>query len=154
LGAWGGTVDRPDAHFDPRRVAAHELPAIPHLDALAELIGSNRSELAWLACKPQNDPDKESHYVAFEIRKKSGGTRLLAAPMPRLKSVQRRLLDRLISKLPLHESVHGFRKGRDILSGASVHVGKDVVISVDIKNFFPSFTFCRVSGYFRWLGYG
>lgn len=153
LGNWGGTKDRPDAHFDARRVASHELPAIPHLDALAELIGSNRSELAWLAMKPQDEPE-QSHYRVFEVRKKSGGTRLLAAPLPRLKSVQRRLLDRLICKLPLHDSTHGFRKGRDILSGATVHVGKDVVISVDIKDFFPSFTFRRVSGYFRWLGYG
>lgn len=152
-GAWGGTKDRPDPHFDARRVASHELPAIPHLDALAELIGSNRSELAWLAMKPQYEPE-QSHYRVFEVRKKSGGTRLLAAPLPRLKSVQRRLLDRLICKLPLHDSTHGFRKGRDILSGATVHVGKDVVISVDIKDFFPSFTFRRVSGYFRWLGYG
>lgn len=154
LGAWGGTKDRPDPHFDARRVASHELPAIPHLDALAELIGSNRSELAWLAIRPQPATAVQGHYALFEIRKKSGGTRLLAAPLPRLKSVQRRLLDRLIAKLPLHDSVHGFRKGRDILSGASVHVGKDVVISVDIKDFFPSFTFRRVAGYFRWLGYG
>ncbi|MBE7491615.1 MAG: RNA-directed DNA polymerase [Planctomycetes bacterium] len=150
----GGTPGHPDPYFDAGRVASHELPALTHLDALAELIETPRNELLWLAVKPPFSNKLWGHYHLFEVRKKSGGTRLLAAPMPRLKAVQRKLLDKLVSRLPVHGAAHGFRRGRGILSGANVHVGKDVLVCLDIKDFFPSFTFRRVSGYFRWLGYG
>jgi len=155
IGNVGGTREHPDPHFDASRVASHELPAIPHLDALAELLDTPRNELLWLTHRPIYEVGKPHvHYRVFEVRKKSGGTRLLAAPLPRLKQVQRKLLENLVSRLPVHSAAHGFRRGRGILSGANVHVGKDVLVCFDIKDFFPTFSFRRVSGYFRWLGYG
>ncbi len=155
IGNVGGDRQHPDPHFDASRMASHELPALPHLDALAELLNTPRNELQWLTHRPIYEVGKTHvHYRVFEVRKKSGGTRLLAAPLPRLKAVQRQLLDKLITRLPVHGAAHGFRRGRGILSGASVHVGKDVLVCFDIKDFFPTFSFRRVSGYFRWLGYG
>lgn len=155
IGNVGGNARHPDPRFDASRVASHELPALPHLDALAELIETPRNELLWLTHRPIYEIGKtHGHYRLFEVKKKSGGTRLLAAPLPRLKAVQRKLVDKLVSRLPVHGAAHGFRRGRGILSGANVHVGKDVLVCFDIKDFFPTFTFRRVSGYFRWLGYG
>jgi retron-type reverse transcriptase len=148
----GGTRDQPDQYTDVQKLRGNGLPEIDSLDGLSELLGATRNELVWLASRPHWDAP--AHYSMRQIPKKSGGTRLLMAPMPRLKAVQRAMHAKLISQLPVHESVHGFRKGRDALSAATPHVGKDVVISVDIENFFPSFTFRRVSGYFRTLGYG
>lgn len=150
----GGTSKRPDHHYDAAKVRVAGLPEIPHLDALAALVGVERNTLVWLAGKPLASEGCDSHYTIKAIDKPSGGQRLLMVPLPKLKAVQRALVDQLINKLPVHDAAHGFRKGRDVLSGASVHVGKDVVISLDIRDFFPSFTFRRVSGYFRSLGYG
>lgn len=150
----GGTTKEPDQHFKPDRVRAAGLPEIPHLDALAQLLGVERKTLVWLAAKPARGKYTDAHYTVKTIEKPSGGQRYLLVPLPKLKAVQRALVDKLINKLPVHDAAHGFRKGRDVLSGASVHVAKDVVISLDIREFFPSFTFRRVSGYFRSLGYG
>ena len=153
LDTMGGTREYPDRHYDAGRVASHGLPPITDLDALAAMLGIERNQVIWLTMQP-DESTTGSHYRLFEVRKKSGGTRVLAAPLPRLKSAQRALLEKLVTKLPIHSAAHGFRRGRDILTGASAHVGKDVLVSVDIKDFFPTFTFRRVSGYFRWMGYG
>ncbi|MCB9895983.1 MAG: RNA-directed DNA polymerase [Planctomycetes bacterium] len=148
----GGTRDNPDPYTDVMKLRSNGLPEIDSLDALAELVGSTRESLLFLAAR--SGWDRPAHYSLRQIPKKSGGTRLLMAPMPKLKAVQRALHGKLVQLLPVHEAAHGFRKGRDALSAATPHVGKDVVISVDIENFFPSFTFRRVAGYLRTLGYG
>ena len=43
--------------------------------------------------------------------------------------------------------------GRSILSNAAPHVGRDVVVNFDLKDFFPTLTWKRVKGKFRGLGY-
>ncbi|MBK8207727.1 MAG: RNA-directed DNA polymerase [Planctomycetes bacterium] len=150
----GGTRQHPDPYYDSAKVRAAGLPDLPHIDAMAEVLRVDRRTLVWLAAKPVPGDSLDSHYTLKEMPKSSGGTRLLMVPLPKLKAVQRALVEKLVNKLPIHEAAHGFRKGRDVLSGASEHVGKDVVICADIRDFFPSFTFRRVSGYFRSLGYG
>lgn len=142
-------LDRPDP-------ASLTLPA-PRADwvplgdqsALAALLGIQPTDLKyWLV-----GHHLDENYILREIPKKSGGTRLLMAPMPRLKALQRQLQQALVSRLPLSPSVHGFRRRHDVLTNAAVHVGKRVVVCMDIADFFPSFDLRRVCGYFRWLGY-
>jgi hypothetical protein len=94
-----------------------------------------------------------SHYRSFKIKKKTGGERLISAPMPRLKKLQRWILESVLDKVALHANAHGFRHGRSILSNAAPHAGAGVVVNVDLKDFFPSIRYGRVKGMFRWLGY-
>jgi RNA-directed DNA polymerase len=154
LGHLGGTRECPDPFYDPGKVAGHKLPDIPHLDELARLLGLTRNQLLRFAVRSNYDQPKGTHYLLHRIPKKSGGERLLMAPMPKLKAIQRRLNEALVQHLPVHPAAHGFRRGRNVKTGAEPHIGKDVVISMDIADFFPTFTFRRVSGYFRHLGYG
>lgn len=46
-----------------------------------------------------------------------------------------------------------FRPGRSILDNAALHVGKAVVVRIDLKDFFPSIVFRRVKGVFESFGY-
>lgn len=149
LEEFGGTLEAPARGGDPERAKQLGIESVPHADALAALLELQRGELLFWVIRRQYYDD----YVLRRIPKKSGGFRLLMMPMPRLKAVQRRLYQSLITKLPLNECVHGFRIGRSVLTNASVHVCKPVVICMDIKDFFPSFDLRRVCGYFRWLGY-
>jgi len=98
--------------------------------------------------------DRVEHYVTFAIPKRTGGERLIMAPKKRLKALQRRLNALLIDKLPTSEYAHGFRTGRSVRSNAAPHVGKRVVLRLDIKDFFPSIHFGRVRGLLIALGYG
>lgn len=51
-----------------------------------------------------------------------------------------------------HECAFGFRTGRNILENARVHTGRRHLLSLDIKDFFPSITVERVEQLFRDLG--
>lgn len=97
--------------------------------------------------------ERHSHYVTFALPKRGGGERLILAPKKRLKAVQRRLHSLLAEKLPVSPAVHGFRKGRSTLSNATPHVGKAVVIRLDLKDFFPHCTWQRVRGLLVAYGY-
>lgn len=98
--------------------------------------------------------DRVSHYVTFAVPKRSGGQRLIHAPKKGLKAVQRKLLSLLVEKLPVSPHAHGFVKGRSVRTGAQGHVGKAVVLRLDLKDFFPSVSHARVRGLLIALGYG
>jgi hypothetical protein len=93
------------------------------------------------------------HYVTFAIPKRSGGRRLIYAPKRRLKAIQRRLNALLVGKLPISQAAHGFRPGRSVASNAQPHVGKAVVIKLDLEDCFPSIHVGRVRGLLVSLGY-
>ena len=82
-------------------------------------------------------------YLNYDLPKKSGGKRQISAPSPILKKVQRGLLQ-LLYKEQLSESATGFVPGLNIADNAKRHVGNDVVVNADIKNFFPSTTYKQV----------
>jgi RNA-directed DNA polymerase len=98
--------------------------------------------------------ERAPHYVTFAIPKRSGGERLIMAPKQRLKAVQRRLNALLCAKLPASEHAHGFRRAHSVRTNAQPHVGKRVLLQLDIREFFPSIHFGRVRGLLLALGYG
>lgn len=79
--------------------------------------------------------------------------RLLEVPAPRLRRVQRTVLDEVIAGLPAHPAAHGFVPGRDVLTGAREHVGREVVVRADLSSFFASVTAGRVYRTLRALGH-
>jgi len=87
-------------------------------------------------------------YRKFEIRKRSGGTRTILAPMPGLARLQRTLLGVLETVYQPRQCVHGFVASKSILTNARQHLDKRYVLNVDLKDFFPSINFGRVRGMF------
>lgn len=55
-----------------------------------------------------------------------------------MRVLQYRILTRILDQVSVPEYIHGFERGKSIPVMAQAHVGKDVVISLDIKDFFPS----------------
>lgn len=94
-------------------------------------------------------------YTTFEIDKKSGSKRTIKAPEPRLKKLQSHLSHVLYQCLAETERDRGakpisfgFRKDRSITENASRHKRRRWVLNIDLEDFFPSFNFGRVRGYF------
>ncbi|HOT28457.1 MAG TPA: reverse transcriptase family protein [Candidatus Ozemobacteraceae bacterium] len=92
-------------------------------------------------------------YREIRVKKRSGGTRVLLEPTPELKKLQRCILHKLLRRLSAHESVHGFERGRSIVTNAQQHINKDLVISVDLKDFFPKTQARRIKEYFTFIGW-
>ncbi len=87
-------------------------------------------------------------YWTFTIPKKSGGTREIKCPVPRLKNIQRRLLRLIEAEYTPKSVVHGFVKSKGIKSNALNHIGRRYVLNIDLQDFFPSIHFGRVRGLF------
>ena len=97
----------------------------------------------------------EQRYTTFEIPKKSGGTRIIKAPNPKLKKLQTHLAHLLYECLREVESArdaktvsYGFRKDGKITDHAKNHKGRRYVLNLDLADFFPTFNFGRVRGFF------
>jgi retron-type reverse transcriptase len=136
---------------DDARLIAMGLPVFKTAAGLAAAMQISVGELRFLAYSRR--VSTVSHYQRFQIPKKTGGLRLISAPMPRLKRAQEWVLRQILEKVPLHDAAHGFRRGRSIVSNATPHVGADVVVNLDLQDFFPTITYRRVRGVFRKLGY-
>ncbi len=136
---------------DQERLQALGLPVYETPEQIAGAIGISVGQLRFLAFS--RPTSTISHYIRFKIPKKTGGERLISAPMPRLKNSQHWILVNILEKLELHEAAHGFRRDRSIVSNAQPHVGADVIINFDLKDFFPSISYKRVKGLFQSFGY-
>lgn len=113
----------------------------------------------------------ENCYETFSIPKKSGGQRVINAPQEPLKSLQKKLSKKLWEyelflrnkNHKVNTISHAFEPKYDythpngevsmvkktIISNAKVHRNKKYVLNVDLEDFFGSFHFGRVKGFFE-----
>jgi hypothetical protein len=125
---------------------------VDDLAALADFLGIDGDQLDWFADRREinrhaRDPRlRHYHYTWLPHR-------LIEAPKPRLRALQRRLLDEVVGRLPVHHSVHGFVPGRDAHTFAQAHAGQTMVVRMDLRSFFSSVTAARVYGVLRSAGY-
>ncbi len=133
------------------RLQSYGLPVCGKTEQIATTMGITVGQLRFLAFSRKTSTI--SHYIRFKIPKKTGGERLISAPMPRLKNAQHWILVNILEKLELHDTAHGFRRDRSIVSNAQPHVRSDVIINFDLKDFFPSISYKRVKGLFHSFGY-
>ncbi len=147
-GVSAGLADRTS---DPAALAKLGLPALSTPAEAAAALGIPVPRLRWLAF--HSEAATVSHYVRFLIPKKSGGTREISAPQPKLAAAQRWIFQNILSKVPAEAPAHGFVPGRSTVTNAAPHVRRAVVVNMDLKDFFPSITFPRVRGVFERLGY-
>lgn len=95
----------------------------------------------------------ECFYAQKSIPKRSGGYRLLEIPALELKSIQRWILDNILKNISVSKFAMGFRDHKSIVDNAKVHLNKQCVINMDIKDFFPSISFEQVFRIFYYFGY-
>jgi RNA-directed DNA polymerase len=133
------------------------VPAITTPAELASFLEVGPGELDWFAdiqgrertCRVEALRQYRYRWVA----KPSGSFRLIEAPKPRLKAIQRRLLDEVLVHIPAHESAHGFRPGRSITTFAAPHIGQAIVLRMDLRDFFVSITSAGVFAIYLTAGY-
>ena len=157
VGLSGRLADRPAMWPAPGPPSGWDVPSITTPAALAEWLELTPGELAWFADVQGRgravSREPLRHYFYTWRPKPSGPARLIEAPKPRLKALQRRVLDGILAAIPPHEAAHGFLPGRSIRTFAAPHVGRDVVVKLDLRDFFPSVTSARVVAMFLTAGY-
>ncbi|NIK93095.1 RNA-directed DNA polymerase [Mangrovimonas sp. CR14] len=130
------------------RSAYHNgVPVILDLDHLAHLLGLKVGVLSAMIKKPLR------FYRQFKIPKKRGGFRDIVTPYESLLEVQQWIVEHVLSKFQVHDAAHAYVKKRNIAQNASIHVGCDEMLKIDLKDFFPSIKIPRVRELFNRVGY-
>lgn len=122
---------------------------IPTPDGLGPLL--SRRYLAGLLGEPPETlidlADRAgSFYAPFDQVKRHdrSKTRRIDNPQDPLKGIQRRIKRRLLERVSLPSFIVGGVPGRSATGNANAHVGRREVVTIDIKNFFPSVKASRV----------
>jgi len=155
LAAFSGR--EPEMQAAPGAPSQWQVPAIVTVGDLARWLGVEIPVLLWLAdgrtteAKMPEGPLRRYHYRW--VMKRHGGARLIESPKPRLKALQRRILQEILDYIPPHPAAHGFRHGRSTVSFAAPHLQQTMVLRMDLADFFPRLARCRVLAIFMTAGY-
>jgi RNA-directed DNA polymerase len=136
---------------DPDHVASRSLPNFATLVELSSAMGFEPADLVWLCY--ERGATTVDHYTRFEIPKRSGGSRLISSPKPKMRKAQTWINENILSNLEPSKYAFAFRPNISIVDNAKEHLNKAILLKFDLKDFFPSITFSRVRGYFQYLGY-
>ena len=120
---------------------------------LADFLEISRKQLTYVLYVKKVD----SYYKSFDIPKKNGDVRTINAPTDDLKYIQKQLAKALQEyQIDIWNShkvkpniSHGFEKRKSIITNAKVHRNKKYVLNLDLEDFFDSFHFGRVRGFFE-----
>lgn len=96
------------------------------------------------------------HYRVSPLRDKRNRAilRMLQVPDDELMAIQRQIVKHVLDPLGYSGLAHGGVRGRSPRSNAAVHLGQPWLVTVDVREFFPSVQHKVVHGMFRDLGFG
>lgn len=123
------------------------LPAIQSLDDFSLLTHISKYTIYQLSFH------SEKYYKTYKIRKKSGKYRTISQPSRKLKGLQSWLLVNILNNVKVSSSCKGFEKNSSTLDNALPHKGTNTILSMDLKDFFPTITSKQVFNIFKRLGY-
>ena len=111
-------------------------------ERLSYELGIELKKLTYIIYKIPDD----KKYIKFSIPKKGGGKRQICKPVPKLLSLQRKIKDYLITYYKTKPCSYGFEINKDIKKNASQHIKSNLVLNIDIEDFFGSINFGRIYG--------
>ena len=128
-------------------------PVIDDLTALAAMLDLSIEHLDWYADRRgmnRRATDQRLHHYRYRWTNRG---RLIEAPKPRLRALQRQLLAEVLGPIPVHPAAHGFVPSRSAHTFAAAHAGQPVVVRIDLLAFFTHIPATRVYGLLRTGGY-
>ncbi len=98
-----------------------------------------------------NNP--EGQYETVYITKANGKMREINKPDIGLKSFQKSVYKNILLHIPTSDYAVAYKKGASIKNATAVHIGKPMILKLDIKNFFGSILYKNVQEMFLKQGY-
>ena len=156
-GVWPAPDLTPATFIPAPPFAELEIPPLAAEQALADYFFVEPARLAYLTDRhsryEEHGETAINHYHYVFQKKRTKGIRVIEAPKNALKGLQRQILTNILQPVPTHPDAFGFVKGRNCQQAAQRHVGEEVVICFDFRDYFASIGAGRVFGLFRCLGY-
>ena len=130
-----------------KKLYSNNLPIISSPAHFSMLVGIQHEYVCSMAYSPQH------FYRQFEIPKSNGKMRTIDEPLPDLKYIQRWILTNILEKKTINPYAKAFYRGRGVKENARFHRSQVVLVTMDIKDFFPSIKINSIVSIFRELGY-
>ena len=92
-------------------------------------------------------------YTSKSEPKPNGGQRIFYIPEGKLRTIQDKIKLCILSHVHFPKYLHGGIKGKSVFTNARDHDGKEAVLALDVKGYFPSIRPERVMAAFERLGY-
>lgn len=123
------------------------LPIITSPEHFSLLVGLNYQYICNMAYA-------EKHfYRHFSIPKSNGEKRNIDEPLPDLKYVQTWILKNILERCSVSKYAKAYVKGMTLKHNARFHRAQKIVVTMDIKNFFPSININDITKIFKEMGY-
>lgn len=141
-----------DKETDQDKLQTAQMPVITDDKQLADFLKIEYKQLRYLVY--HRDVVTFDNYHRYTIPKKKGGERNIAAPKAILKNAQRKILEDILYKVTASNNTHGFLAEKSVITNAKAHKATpELLLTMDIQDFFPTVTFARVKGMFKSFGY-
>ena len=115
------------------------------IESLAKHLGSTSAKLKKLA------ENSHEYYRPKTKPKKNGGVRRYYSIREPLKSILRKIRERILIKVTYPGYLQGSVKGRSPKTNAQIHIGANCLMELDIADFFPSINSDQVNSIFRYF---
>lgn len=130
-----------------KKIFDNDLPIISSPKHFSLLVGIEHQYICNMAYA------EKRFYRHFSIPKKNGKTRDIDEPLPDLKYVQSWIVKNILEKCPVSDYAKAYLKGRTLKHNARFHRAQKVVVTMDIREFFPSISISDVTTIFKNMGY-
>lgn len=86
----------------------------------------------------------EKNYIIHKIKKRNGKIRTIYEPEINLKIIQKNILHNILEERYISKYAKAYKKGLSIKDNTLCHVNKDMILKLDIKDFFENITYMQV----------
>lgn len=86
----------------------------------------------------------EKNYNIYKIKKRNGKYRTIYEPNSLLKHIQKQILTNILNNKSISKYAKAYHKGISLKDNAVPHIHKDIILKLDIKNFFENISFVDI----------
>ena len=86
----------------------------------------------------------ESNYKVYKIKKRNGKYRTIHEPNTLLKHIQKQILINILNNKSISEYAKAYHKGISLKDNANPHINKEIILKLDIKDFFENISFLNI----------
>ncbi len=86
----------------------------------------------------------EKNYSIYKIKKKNGKYRTIYEPHLLLKHIQKQILTNVLNNKSISKYAKAYHKGLSLKDNAIPHINKDLLLKLDIKDFFENISFINI----------
>ena len=86
----------------------------------------------------------EKNYKTYKIKKHSGKYRTIYEPNLILKQIQKQILNNILNNKSISKYAKAYHKGIQLKDNAIPHINKEMILKLDIKDFFENISFLDI----------